>query len=80
LITFIALHFQAYWVGIAWATMRVLVFAITAPIVHLKFSGIPLSRWLLRDIGLPLLGAVIAGLACLAADSLMLQGDPNRWV
>jgi len=23
---------------------------------------------------------VIAGLACLAADSLMLQGDPNRWV
>lgn len=80
LITFIALHFQAYWIGIAWAAMRLLAFVISAPIVHLKFSGIPLSRWLLRDIGLPLLGAVIAGLACLAADRLMLQGDLNRWV
>lgn len=79
LITFIALHFRAYWIGIAWAAMRLLVFAITAPIVHLKFSGIPLSRWLMRDIGLPLLGAVIAGLACLAADRLMLPPDLNRW-
>lgn len=80
LITFIALHFQAYWIGIVWAAMRLLAFIVTAPIVHLRFSAIPLSRWLLRDIGLPLLGAVIAGLACLAADRLMLQPDPNRWV
>lgn len=79
LITMIALHYEAYWIGIAWAAMRVVVFSITAPIVHLKFSGIPLSRWLLRDIGLPLLGAVIAGLTCLAADRLMLRGDLDRW-
>ena len=79
LITIVALHFEAYWIGIVWAAMRVLVFSITAPIVHLKFSSIPLARWLLRDIGLPLLGAVIAGLLCLAADRLMLQGDLQRW-
>tara|TARA_B100001057_G_scaffold431749_1_gene459462 strand:- start:77 stop:1624 length:1548 start_codon:yes stop_codon:yes gene_type:complete len=78
LITFIALHFQAYWIGITWASMRLLVFAITAPIVHVKFSSIPLSRWLLRDIGLPLLGAVSAGLACLVADSLMFEASLNR--
>jgi O-antigen/teichoic acid export membrane protein len=80
LITFIALHVQAYWIGVAWAAMRLLAFVISAPIVHIKFSGIPLSRWLLRDIGLPLLGAVFAGLACLAADRLMLQGDLKRWI
>lgn len=80
LITFIALHFDAYWIGIAWAAMRFLTFVFTAPIVHLKFSGIPLSHWLMRDIGLPLLGAIVGGLTCLAVDILLGQHVLSRWV
>ncbi len=80
LITFVALNFEAYWIGVAWTAMRLVVFLITAPIVHLKFSSIPFSRWLLRDIGLPLSGAVLAGLACLVADPLFAGYEFNRLV
>lgn len=79
LITFIALRFEAYWIGVAWAALRFLTFAFTAPIVHVKFSGIPLSRWLLRDIGLPLFGAILGGLACLGADALIDPYVLYRW-
>jgi O-antigen/teichoic acid export membrane protein len=78
LITYIALNLEAYWMGVAWATTSLIVFLITAPIVHLKFSGIPLSRWLLRDIGLPLLGAFIAALACFEADLITSRHEFYR--
>jgi O-antigen/teichoic acid export membrane protein len=71
-VAYFALLHGAEAVGLAWLVILSALFTVFAPFVHQRFRLGSFPRWVLVDVGLPLLGtAVGAGLVFLANEVLL---------
>lgn len=73
-VIYVATYFDAVAVGISWFVIRLTMFAVSAPLVHLRFNPGPFSRWVLVDIGMPLLGTLAGIVIVLAAHKFVFIG------
>lgn len=73
LLAYIALHYDVVTLGITWFALRLVMFAVLSPIVHVRFNQGSYSFWILRDIGLPLMGATLGIALSVMADTFIIN-------
>jgi O-antigen/teichoic acid export membrane protein len=73
LLAYVAIHFGVHALAITWFILRLVMFAVMSPIVHVKFQQGPYTDWLLGCIGKPLLGTLTGVALSLALDSLVFH-------
>lgn len=73
LLAFVAIHFGVHALAITWFILRLVMFAVMSPIVHVKFQQGSYATWLLGCIGKPLLGTLTGVAFSLVLDGLVFH-------